>query len=605
MTTVAAEADLESGRIFLVSDWSQKDRVKGLPGSKWHTDHKRWSVPLSWQACIALRGEFTSDLQIGPVLSGWARSERVRVDQCNEMRHWLEMPPSTSFDFTPWGGTTKFDLFGYQQAGAVFLATAEQALLADEMGTGKTASTLSAIRLLQDQDRNPFPVLIVCPNTVKRNWENEISLWLPGASAYVLAGSITQRRKTLARAAQDEHAVVITNIENMRSMSRLAPYGSVRLDKCIECDKAEGSRDLSVTRCETHPKEFNEFGFRTCVLDEAHRVKDPKAKQTRAIWATFHGESVRYRYALTGTPIANHPGDLWGLMHAVCPAEYQTRSKFIERYAQISWNAYGMEIHGLRADRRDEFFKFLDPRMRRVTKDRVLTQLPAKVFTTRTVELSPKQRKLYDQFMDHSFAELDSGDVLTIASNLTLATRLLQLSSATCDIEYGDGGPEDWENWQVTLTDPSSKIDELMSIIEEMEGKPLAVAAEHRRLLELAAVRLEAAHIPYAMVTGAVDEHQRAKNIEDFQAGRIQVIMFTMKAGGVGINLTRADTLVRLQRSWSFVDNKQSIDRVHRIGSEVHESITIIDIVAGDTLEEAQLEALGAKQSRSDEITRD
>lgn len=600
---IGAEADLESGRIILTSDWSSKERVKGLPGSKWHTQDKYWSLPLSWQAACALRGEFGQDLHLGPALKSWGTEERrIRVDPANELRDRLQplVPPR---EMRAWKGTGKFELFPHQQAGADFLFTAECALLADEMGTGKTATTLSAIRYMDEIGASPYPALVVCPNTVKRNWASEIELWLPGATAYVLAGSIIQRRRMLKMAAEDPRAVVITNIESVRSMSRLAGYGSIRLAKCRDCDR-EGDPDLPATRCEVHPKEFNDFGFRTCVLDEAHRCKDPKSKQTRAVWSTFHGPTVKYRWALTGTPIANHPGDLWSLMHAVAPQDYQTRSKFIERYAQISWNAYGMEIHGLLQDRKAEFFQFLNPRMRRVIKSQVLTHLPDKIYSTRTVELSPKQRKIYAELEKGATAQLESGDVLTVAHNLTLATRLLQLASSTCAIEYGED-PENYSDWKVVLTDPSSKIDELMSIMEELGGAQVAIAAEHRQLLDLVAARFDKARIKYAVVTGAVDERQRAENVRAFQAGEVQAMLFTFKAGGVGINLTAAGTLVRLQRSWSLVDHKQGEDRCHRPGSERHDQVHIIDIVAEDTIEQAQLEALSRKADNLEEINRD
>ncbi len=600
-----AEADLESKRIVLESDWSQKDRIKGIPGSRWNTGQKIWTLPLSWAACMHARGEWGRDLQIGSTLTEWAREERAtRVDPANALRDALELPYAHP-TIESWHGTTKFDLFKYQEAGAEFLVTAERALLADEMGCGKTATTLSAIRLMRDHGDDPFPVLIVCPNTLKTNWQKEVDLWLPGATAYPLLGTLIQRRKALAQAADDDQAVVIVNIEGLRTLSRLAGYGSIRLIRCLECDKQEG-QDIPISRCESHPKELNKFGFRTCIVDEAHRIKDPKAKQTRAMWATFHGPTVQNAYALTGTPIANHPGDLWSVMHAIAPQEYQTRSKFIERHAIVSFNAYGMEIHGLDREHKDELFGFLNPRFRRVIKKQVLKQLPDKSYVIREVELSSKQRKLYDQLAEGAAALMDSGDVLAVASNLTLATRLLQLSSATCDIEYKpDEDPDDPASWIVTLKDPSSKIDEVMEILEELGDKPVAIAAEHRRLLELLGQRMDKARITHRSIVGGIDNRQRDINLDDWNAGKARVLMFSYKAGGVGLNMTHADTLIRIQRSWSIVDHKQGEDRVHRIGSDQHDAITIIDIVAADTVELEQLEALHRKMERLEEINRD
>lgn len=606
---VFADLDSSGARIALDTSWVQKDQVKSIPGARWSNDDRRWSLPLSWASALGLRAEFGPTLVIGQSLRDWAKEERAnRIDPS------LFLRDATDIENYPWimGDTIKSwrtdtgpSLYAHQEAAAAFLVTARNALLGDEMGVGKTASVLSAVRLLKEAlGEDPFPVLVVCPNTLKRNWAREVETWLPGAAAFPLVGTALQRRKQLAAAKQHPAAVVIVNIEAVRTMSRLAPYGSVRLLKCTECDKKDGEPGLAAARCEVHPKELNTFEFQTCIGDELHRVKDPKAKQTRAIWSVFHGPTVRYRYAMTGTPIANHPGDLWSVMHSIAPQEYPRRSAFIERFAQVAWNAYGMEILGLDSEHKAELFGFLDPRFRRMPKSRVLAHLPAKVFTTREVEMSPKQAAAYRGLEDRAAALLDTGDVLLVGSDLALSTRLLQLAASYCNIDLGDT-PDDPATWQVELCEPSSKIDEMMSIIEELDGASVAIAAEHRRLLELAGARLEKAGIPHVFVTGAVDEHQRAQNVADFQSGKIKVLLYTYKAGGVGINLTAAGTLVRLQRSWSLVDHKQGEDRVHRIGSEIHASVNIIDIVTADTIESRQLEALSIKTARLDEINRD
>jgi SNF2 family DNA or RNA helicase len=144
-----------------------------------------------------------------------------------------------------------------------------------------------------------------------------------------------------------------------------------------------------------------------------------------------------------------------------------------------------------------------------------------------------------------------------------------------------------------------------MSIIEDDPGKPMVIAAEHRQLIDLAAARMTDAGIPFARVTGGVSADERDAAVQAFQDGKIDYILFTYKAGGVGLNLTRADTMVRLQRSWSAIDNNQGVDRIHRIGSEVHDKVTIIDLVAAGTIEETQLERLYDKAERLEEIVRD
>jgi SNF2 family DNA or RNA helicase len=612
-----AEIAPDTGRVVIQTRWEEKDLIKQLPGCHWDGEGKFWHAPLTWATCVVLRGIFGSGLDVGPSLNTWAWNERhTRVDPVMSIRE------ATAFSSAP---ETANDhdkrLYPFQVVGREFLRIAGSALLADEMGTGKTIQILAALRIIPDA----LPALVVCPNGVKRHWEAKTREWFPEGTPYVLAGSTPERRKILEKAKSDPTALVIVNIESVRLLSRLAGYGSISLARCRECDKKHGDPKLTAARCEVHKKELNGFGFKTCILDEAHRVKDPKAKQTRAVWATFHDPSVLRRWGATGTPIANHPGDLWSAMHAVTPDEMPVKSKFLERFAMLSWNAHGgLDVTGLRADTRDEFFRFFDPHFRRMTKDIVLPQLPPKIRQIRTVEMTPKQRKAYKEIEDALATRLEDGSLLVARGNLPAQTRLLQLASSYAEVETitcrrCKGDRRDPQNpagmcqtcrgsgleFLVEPIEPSTKVDDLVEIVREGYGRPLAAAAEHRKLIELAAARLEKESIPHALITGTVPEKVRARNIERFQAGEIPVIMFTYKAGGVGIDLSRADTLIRLQRSWSMVDNLQGEDRVHRIGSEIHDSVLIIDLIAEGTVEEDQVANLSAKMDRLDEITRD
>jgi SNF2 family DNA or RNA helicase len=144
-----------------------------------------------------------------------------------------------------------------------------------------------------------------------------------------------------------------------------------------------------------------------------------------------------------------------------------------------------------------------------------------------------------------------------------------------------------------------------MVVLDELGDRPCVVAAEQRKIIELAATRLEKAGISFGLITGAVDAYDRQQALERFQSGQLRVLLFTLKAGGTGLTMTAADTMIRLQRSWSLIDNMQGEDRVHRIGSEIHESINIIDIVTEGTVEETQIMRLYDKQRRLEEITRD
>jgi len=583
--------------------WNDSYQIKMIPGKKWNRKAKRWTLPKSYAACIVLRELFGDRIVVEPELAAWARSERARRDEVLSLREALEL-----VEASPLENEHDNILYPFQVPGRDFLVKARNVLLGDEMGVGKSLQTLSAIRAA-DMIGEAYPALVVCPNSLKRNWEREIKRWLPEANPFVIQGSAAKRRVQITEAAEASNAIIIVNIEAMKLHSRLSSYGSTRLKRCMECETKTqpGTPDLKESACEVHEKELNRIPFKVCVLDEAHRVKDPNALQTRAIWNVFHGSTVEYRWALTGTPVANHPGDLWSIMHAIAPETYPAKSAFIDRYARIEYNHFGgMSIVGLKPDTKEEFFKILDPHFRRMIKADVLKQLPDKVFMRRDVEMSPKQAKAYKDIAEQLVTVLEDGTVLVANGNLAGATRLLQFASAYCEVDQGET-PEDPATWLVSLTDSpkSSKIDELMSIIEDDPGKPMVIAAEHRQLIDLAAARMTDAGIPFARVTGGVSADERDAAVQAFQDGKIDFLLFTYKAGGVGLNLTRADTMIRLQRSWSLIDNNQGVDRIHRIGSEVHDKVTIIDLVAAGTIEETQLERLYDKAERLEEIVRD
>jgi len=589
-----AEVDFSADpRITVATQWTEKDQVKEIPGSRWNAEDKMWKLPLTYTTCVQLKGVFGESLQVGPKLTEWIWNEwNSRIKNVMSIR---ELTGIDVLHIDP-------RLYDFQQVGVQFLLWAGSALLADEMGTGKTIQVLAT---MAEIGADALPALVICPNSVKTHWVEEAKTWLPQANTYALIGSAAEKNKLIEQAKTDPKALVIVNFESTYRLSCLAGFGSIRLARCTTCDKAYGTPGLKSTSCEVHPRALNQVPFRTVVVDEAHRIKDPKAKQTRAVWALGTARSVERRWGLTGTPLANDPSDLWSIMHFVAPDEYPTKSKFVDRYCLMAWNSFGgLDVVGLNPATKAEFYRFFDPRFRRMSKALVLRQLPPKIYTRRMVEMSPKQRKAYKEIERQLVTRLENGDVLVAKSNLSAQVRLLQLSSSYATITTGDD-PNDLAQWEVTLTDPSPKVDELMEILAELGDKPCVVSAEQRKLIELAAKRLEKAGIRYGLITGAVDEYERQVALDDLQKGRIRVLLFTLKAGGTGLTMTAVDTMVRLQRSWSMIDNKQGEDRVHRIGSERHDAINIIDVITEDTIEETQLIRLYAKTRRLEEITRD
>lgn len=459
-----------------------------------------------------------------------------------------------------------------------------------------------ALRALDELKQEALPALVIAPNSVKAHWAEQTPKWCEIAVPYVVEGNITQRRKILAQAKADPNALVIINIEALRQFSRLAPYGSVRLKKCKQCDRY--GEDIKTASCETHPKELNGFGFKTVILDEAHRAKDPKSKQTRAWWAVAHDPSVVRRWGATGTPIAQHVGDLWSIMHGIAPYDFPIKSKFIERYALTSWNAFGgLDIVGVKPDTRHELYAILDPHFRRMTKSLVLPQLPKKIYEKRYVEMSPAQRKMYKEMAAEHLTFTPEGELLITPNQLTAQTRLSQIAAAAIAIEKPD--EDDPTTWKWTLKNPSPKLDEFMDVIEDVGDVPVVVCAEHKQLINLAAERLEKAKIPHALITGDISEFDRKRALQYLNERKIKALLFTAKAGGTGLDMSAADTIIMLQRPWSMVENLQAEDRVHRIGSEIHAVIRVIDIVMSNSIEETQIERFHIKLARMQEITRD
>jgi SNF2 family DNA or RNA helicase len=582
---VDVELNDSGEHIRIETEWRYTELCKGIPGATWSAADKAWRAPLGWSTCLALRSVFKTELRIGPRLAEWATTElNTRVTPCNELRE-LETADGDEA------------LFPHQRAGVKFLAAARRALLADEPGLGKTAQTIRALKELKDRGEDVFPALIVCPNTLKKNWRREFGMWWPGVNVQVISGSATQRRKQFAEENVD---VYVINWESLRTHSRLASYGSVALARCVEC----GGHDekVSENRCEVHVRELNKIDFKAVVADEIHRSKEPKSKQTRALWAATGKADIRF--ALTGTPIANNVLDLWPILHWLSPNEWPSKTRWIDRMVDTMLNAFGgMMVLGVKPHMHDEFYAAINPRMRRMLKAKVLPWLPPVIKERRDVEMSTKQKKAYEQMRDVMIAQLEGGEALTAPSPLTQATRLLQFASSYAMVDVDEFTGE----IAVKLSEPSCKVDALMDDIDagDFGDDSVAVCAVSRQLIELLSARLEKAKIPHGLITGAQTEEERQKAIDDFQNGRIKWILFTAQAGGVGVTLTAARRLIMLQRPWSLVDYKQALDRVHRIGSEIHDSIVITDYVTDGTIEERVIQVLDTKADNFEQIVRD
>ena len=590
---VSVDIDSTTGKhIKIDAEWRFKELCKSLPGSSWSTEDKIWRVPLSWASCLALRSTFGDQLVIEPTLNSWA-SDLVsnRINPALALREEVELSDGDT------------DLFPHQRAGVAFLKTARRALLADEPGLGKTAQAIRALKTLYESGDTVFPALIVCPNTLKKNWAREFKIWWPEVDTVVIKGTAAKRKKQFQDVMDSDanrKVAIIINWESLRMHSRLSPYGSIALTRCTDC----GGHDekVSTNRCEVHRGELNEIDFGAVVADEIHRSKEPKSKQTRALWSATGDANIRF--ALTGTPIANDVVDLWSILHWLSPEDWPSKTKWIDMYIDTMMNAFGgMMVLGVKPHKQEEFYKAVNPYMRRMLKKTVLPWLPEVINDRRDVEMSTKQKKAYDNMRDHMIAELEDGEILTAPSVLTQTLRLLQFASSYAELEIDSATGEP----KAILSDPSCKVDALMDDIKngDFGDDSVAVCAVSRQLIEILSSAMTKAGIAHGLITGAQDEDERQWAIEDFQSGKIKWILFTAQAGGVGVTLTAARRLIMLQRPWSLVDYKQALDRVHRIGSEIHDSIIITDYVTEGTIEERVIQVLETKADNFEQIVRD
>lgn len=587
--SVIAELDPQNeDKIIITAPYLKKDLIKNLPGSSFKGN--QWRVPLSWPMCLALRGTFKDELTIGENLQAWAFTIKT-----NKIDPALALRDQVSAEGYP-------DLYPYQRAGVKFLATAERALLCDGLGSGKSRTTFSTVKYLYEQGHNPFPILIVAPNSTKVGWSREVEAVWPGLKVNVIAGTAAKRRKLLLEPAH----VYVINWEALRTHSRLAPFGSISLKRCEACGGADGA--VKETACQVHERELNKIDFNTVIADEAHRMGDAASQQTRAIRAAT-GEAP-YRFALTGTPISDAPDDLFAILNWLYPEAYPSKTKFIDRFVEMSYNSWGgSQAIGIKQHMEQEFFAGLDPIMRRMPKEIILPFLPPVVNQRRDVEMSPKQKKAYEQMRDQMVAQLDDGELVITDSPLTKAKRMLQFASSYAEIEWREVIDKKTgllvKKPFVRLTDPSCKLDAFMDDLDDFEGESVIVFHPSSQLINLLSSRLDKEKIRHGRIIGGIDSYERQQHMDDFQAGRTKFILCTTGAGGTGITLTRARIAAYLGRPYSNIESQQSEGRNHRIGSQIHETIIHRDYVTTGTIDEGVFEALHAKNIQLQSILRD
>lgn len=608
---------LGSDRVLVDADWHHEEALKKLNGAKWDKKLEKWTLPLTWTSCVVLTQEFGTMLTLSQDLRDWGTRYRNRyIAPAKALRERLtldgleplEDPEAQALVEHARDIAVEVGLFPHQAVGAAYAAILGSCSIFDETGTGKTTSVISSMRARQRAGENVFPALVVCPASVKTVWEREIAERYPGLTVVVLKGSAAQRRRQLTQPAH----VYIGSYRYMSIHSSIKHYpGAPALKRCPEC----GGLDDRVTaaKCQAHERELDRIKFHTVICDEAHRLLDPSTQTTRACWSI--GDRATARIAITGTPIQDNLEDFWSILRFVDPQDFGGKSKFLNRYAVQSYNVWGTrEIEGPNPVTRAELDAITQFRWRRMLKEVVLPFLPPKVTEERMIEMGGAQAKAYKDMHKTMMAELD-GKRLVTTSPLTKAARLFQFASSFAEIV--DNGSEvdelDWsderEKVDVRLMLPSNKVSAFIEDIRagdfDSTGAGVVVFAQSRQLLMLLSKELDSHDIDHGMIVGGQTDDARQVDIDRFQDGQIKYILVSIMAGGAGITLTAADTMVYLQRSWSSTGMSQSLARADRIGSERHDMIKIIHYLTEGTIEKKQLRALSSKEGRIEEILRD
>lgn len=519
-------------------------------------------MPATWPAVVQLAHAFGASWKPQPRLQAWTVEQMASRAAAERMAYVV-----------PKGLTP----YPWQVTGAEMIAATGKALITDEPGTGKTITAI--LGLVEWQERNIKaldkigPILVVCPASVVDAWVAAWRLWAPVFQTVAWRGSPGQREALMGKA-----NVYVTS------------YGTARMDARGGTRKGPLERIAPVA----------------VVIDECHLIKNPKAQQSMAVRRLARKAAAVV--ALSGTPITHHPGDLWATLEAIEPGAWPSKERYAGRYLLTAEGDYEETVLGLSPYTEPEFRACLLGQMRRIAKADALKHLPPKVYSIRTVELPTIWRKVYDDFESQMLAELPDGEELSVMSVLAQLTHLSGLASAAADVQPTvelNAAGEEVKHIHLELKAPSWKVDALLEVLAERPDQQVLSFAPSKQLMMLAGAAAAKAGYRVGYVVGGQTAKERTATIDAFQAGQLDLICATTQAGGVGITLTAASTVVFLQRPWSLVDSIQAEDRAHRIGSEQHESIEVIDIVAANTVDTRVRAVLREKAGQLAELVQD
>jgi SNF2 family DNA or RNA helicase len=353
-------------------------------------------------------------------------------------------------------------------------------------------------------------------------------------------------------------------------------YGKERgknFDEIKKSDVVITSYPLLLRDLETHDKHH----YHLLVLDEAQNIKNSRSSSAKAVSSL----KAKHRLCLSGTPLENHLGELWSLFNFLMPGFLGDETYFKQLYRNP------IEKHG-DFGRQRSLAQRVKPFLLRRTKELVAKELPAKTETVVSLELEDAQRDLYET-LRVSMHERVRGEIENkglARSQIMILDALLKLRQACCD-------PRLVKLEKAKRVRQSTKLEWLRETLPNLidEGRKVLVFSQFTSMLELIEEDLAKLNIVYAKLTG--DTKDRKEQVELFQSGRVPLFLLSLKAGGVGLNLTAADTVIHYDPWWNPAAENQATDRAHRIGQE--RPVFVYKLIAQGSLEEKILELQARK----------
>jgi len=427
-------------------------------------------------------------------------------------------------------------------------------ILADDMGLGKTAQALAHVLTEKHAGRLDLPVLAVLPTSLIFNWQAEARRMAPGLRVLSLQGP--DRHALFAQI--PGHDLVLTTYPLLwRDMDALAAQA-----------------------------------FHLIILDEAQMVKNAASRSARALRQL----NSRHRLCLTGTPMENHLGELWAQFDWLMPGFLGDARSFAARWRKpIEENGETLRA-ALLAQR-------VRPFILRRRKQDVASELPARTEVIQRVQLQGRQRALYESV--RVAADKQVRRVLQRQSFpgalISILDALLKLRQVCCDPQLVKGSPTGTAAKDAPAME-RAKLELLAEMLPALveEGRRVLVFSQFTELLALIAEQLEALALPFLRLTGDTLPQERGSVVQRFQAQEVPILLLSLKAGGVGLNLTAADTVIHMDPWWNPAVEEQATARAHRIGQD--QPVFVYKLVVEGSIEERMLELQARKRTLADSV---